>query len=114
MALNKKEKAYLEILKSSLGVITLACKKANVSRAWHYQRVERNPSFKKVIEEIDESTLDFAETALHNKIKEGDTTATIFFLKTKGKKRGYVERVENEINVNPFLELMKSVGAEEN
>lgn len=112
MALNKKEKAYLEILKSSLGVITLACKKANVSRAWHYQRVERNPSFKKVIEEIDESTLDFAETALHNKIKEGDTTATIFFLKTKGKKRGYVERFENEISVNPFLELMRSVDSD--
>ena len=110
MALNKKRRRHLQILKS-LGVITLA-KKANVSRAWHYQRVERNPSFKKVIEEIDESTLDFAETALHNKIKEGDTTATIFFLKTKGKKRGYVERVENEISVNPFLELMRSVDSD--
>ena len=112
MALNKKEKAYLEIINASLGVITPACKKANVSRSWHYQRVERNPLFKKALEEIDESTLDFAETALHDKIKEGDTTATIFFLKTKGKKRGYVERVENEINVNPFLELMRSVDSD--
>ena len=31
---------------------------------------------------------------LHKQIKDGSTAATIFLLKTKGKKRGYVERQE--------------------
>ena len=35
--------------------------------------------------------MDFAETHLHKLIQEGNPAATIFFLKTKGKRRGYVE-----------------------
>ena len=37
---------------------------------------------------------------MHKQINEGNTSATIFFLKTKGKKRGYVERQEFEVVEN--------------
>jgi hypothetical protein len=42
--------------------------------------------------------LDFAESQLYKQIKDGSTTATIFYLKTKGKQRGYVERQQIDIN----------------
>jgi hypothetical protein len=50
--------------------------------------------FKKEVDDIQNVALDFAESQLHKQIQEGNTTATIFLLKTKGKKRGYIERQE--------------------
>jgi len=84
----------LEALESSLGVVTTACKKANVSRKTFYQYCNDDPEFKKAVDDIENIALDFAESQLHKQIQGGNTAATIFYLKTKGKKRGYVERQE--------------------
>ncbi|PKM70616.1 MAG: PBSX family phage terminase large subunit, partial [Firmicutes bacterium HGW-Firmicutes-18] len=53
--------------------------------------------------------VDNVESVLYNKALEGDTTSVIFFLKTQGKGRGYVERQEvapapqtESINSQPF------------
>ena len=42
--------------------------------------------------------LDFAESQLHKQIQDNSTSATIFYLKTQGKKRGYVERQELDLS----------------
>ena len=44
------------------------------------------------VDDMENLMLDFAETSLHQQIEEGNTTATIFLLKTRGRKRGYIER----------------------
>jgi Flp pilus assembly protein CpaB len=38
--------------------------------------------------------LDNAESILYKKVLEGSTPELLFFLKTQGKRRGYVERSE--------------------
>tara|TARA_R110002126_G_scaffold91137_1_gene216997 strand:+ start:120 stop:533 length:414 start_codon:yes stop_codon:yes gene_type:complete len=88
------KKRVIEALEKSLGVITTACKIADISRTQFYNWLKDDEDFAKKVLDIENVTLDFVESQLHKQIKENSTAATIFFLKTKGKKRGYIERQE--------------------
>lgn len=88
------KKALVEALEKSLGVVSTACKAAGISRDTHYRWLKEDPDYKAQVEELSEVAIDFAESHLHKLIKDGNPAATIFFLKTKGKNRGYVERQE--------------------
>jgi hypothetical protein len=85
-------------LEKSLGVVTAACKAVDIARTTHYLWMDTDSEYKAAVEELSDVAIDFAESQLHKQIKEGNSTATIFFLKTKGKKRGYVERQEIDVN----------------
>ena len=91
------KKGMVEALEKSLGVVTSACKSVGISRETHYRWLREDETYKNEVESISDIALDFAETQLQKQIKEGSTAATIFYLKTKGKKRGYIERFEQEI-----------------
>ena len=93
-----KKEAMLEALELSLGIVSTAAKKANVDRSMHYDWLKSDPEYKAAVESIQESVIDFAESHLYKLVKEGNPAATIFYLKTKGKKRGYIERQEIEVN----------------
>lgn len=88
------KKAMLEALEQSLGVVTTACKKVGIGRTTHYMWLKEDEKYKKEVESIEDIALDFAESQLHKQIRDGNTAGTIFYLKTKGKKRGYIERTE--------------------
>jgi len=92
-----KKKAMLEALERTLGVVSPAAEAANIERKSHYNWMNDDPEYKADVEAIQEKAIDFAENALHRLIKEGNPASTIFFLKTKGKKRGYIERQEIEV-----------------
>jgi len=92
-AANKKR--VLECLEKSLGIVTTACKKANITRVTFYQYYNKDAEFAKEVDDIQNITLDFAEGKLLENIQKGSDTAVIFYLKTKGKKRGYIERTEH-------------------
>ena len=93
------KKELLEALIQSLGIVTTACKKVGISRTTYYDYL-KDADFKKQVDDIAEVAVDFAESQLHKQIQTGNTTATIFYLKTKGKQRGYVERQEIDANIN--------------
>ena len=88
------KKAMLEALEKSLGVVTAACKAVDIARETHYRWMREDADYKAAVEELSDVAIDFAESQLHKQIKEGNTAGTIFYLKTKGKKRGYIERTE--------------------
>lgn len=93
--------------------ISATCAALGISRQSFYNYKDSSEKLREQIEEADEAILDFAESKLMEHIDDGDVTSLIFFLKTKGKARGYVERTENVVS-NPFIELMKSCDSEDN
>jgi len=92
-----KKEAMLEALEKSLGIVSTACKMVDLGRTTHYQWIKEDADYKKAVDSIQDSVLDVAESHLYKLVKEGNPAATIFCLKTKVKKRGYIERQEIEI-----------------
>lgn len=88
------KKAMIEALEKSLGIVTSACKSVGISRETHYRWLREDQEYREAVDDLSNVALDFAESQLHQQIKGGNPTSTIFYLKTKGKKRGYVERQE--------------------
>lgn len=56
--------------------------------------VERHPTLKAAVEEIADMNLDLAETMLLAAVAKGEAWAVCFYLKCKGKQRGWTERAE--------------------
>src|SRR5262249_17325237 len=54
--------------------------------------VDKNPSLAEVEVECREAMIDNAESALFKAVLAGEGWACCFFLKTQGRKRGYVEK----------------------
>jgi len=94
-----KKKLMIEELKTQLGVVTHACKQVGISRMTHYKWLKDDPEYKLEVDHIDDIALDFAEGSLFRMMQEKNTAATIFFLKCRGKARGYIERPDNQINI---------------
>jgi len=107
-----KKNAMLKALESTLGVVTSACEVVGIDRRTHYRWMNEDEAYRNAVESLTDLAVDFAESQLFELIKgahrevstpDGEviriqdapnTSATIFYLKTRGKKRGYVERNE--------------------
>ena len=98
--LTPKKVAMIKALEKSLGIVTTACKTTGTPRGTHYKWMKEDEEYARQARDLDDIVLDFAESQLHKQIKNGNTTATIFMLKTKGRERGYIERKEIEQDIN--------------
>ncbi|QDP48026.1 MAG: hypothetical protein Tp1124DCM108671_12 [Prokaryotic dsDNA virus sp.] len=104
-----KKETLLKALEQSLGVVTVACKQTNTPRSTYYKWLKEDKEFAKNVKEIENIALDFAESQLHTQMKDGNTSATIFYLKTKGKKRGYIERSELDLSSSEPIKLKVNI-----
>lgn len=99
MTKKEKQKQFLSHFRDSHGIVSFACQQVGITRSCYYKWRENDPKFREKADEIEEETIDHVESKLYNAIDKGDLTAIIFYLKTKGKKRGYVEKAEQSISV---------------
>lgn len=101
------------------GNISASCECINIARKTFYAWRDNDPDFADSFEELCESVGDFVEDQLLMQIKAGETAATIFYCKTKLRKRGYVEKFEtvNETkitNTKPMDDIdLSNVSSEE-
>jgi len=101
------KKILLEALEKTCGVVTSACNAAGISRTTFYSYVRSDSEFAKSFAEMTEIALDFAESSLYRQIEANVPASTIFYLKTKGRSRGYIEKQEIEHTVNDPVNLAK-------
>lgn len=66
----------------------------SITRQTLSKRIAASKHLREVCDEVVEQTLDWAESKLLELMAAGDKTAILFYLKCKGKNRGYIERQE--------------------
>lgn len=92
--LTPKQIEFLEALKSNLGIVSKAADEIRMHRNSHYNWRATNSKYNEEVEAIENDCIDVVENALMNNILAGDVASIIFYLKTKAKSRGYVEKTE--------------------
>jgi len=112
--MNKKEhikkKLLIEGLENSLGIVSTACNKANVSRSSFYKWYKEDEDFRKKVDEIDNVKLDFVESQLFKNIQNLKERSIMFYLQHKGHKRGYIQK--QNINLTSNDEEIKKIEIE--
>lgn len=79
--------------KEGIGIITLALQRSGFDRSDYDKWYEEDDDFRKEVDFIrTEVVLDYAESCLHKAFQKGTATALAYFLKCKGKSRGYDDK----------------------
>lgn len=84
----------VEVYSKKAGNLSATATALGISRKTLYNWRRNNPDLEEILKDVDEALLDFTESKLLEAINEGNLTAIIFHLKTKGKSRGYIEGQE--------------------
>ena len=95
-----RKQAFIDNLKKSGGVICVACECTGINRSTYYRWRESDKQFADDVDEVMDAQVDYVESKLMELINAHDTTATIFYLKTKGKKRGWTEKQQPLVAIN--------------
>ena len=105
----EKKVQVLKIFDKKLANVSQTCEAAKIGRRTFYYWRENDKDFDAACKDIEDALIDFTESKLLERINDSDLTAIIFYLKTKGKDRGYVERTENNVSMGPFIDAMKDI-----
>jgi hypothetical protein len=121
MSANKKttearKSIFLEALKKNLFIVTAACEATGIKRQMYYDWIKNDPQFKLDVDNLEDMQIDFVETQLLKRIKEGSDSSIQFYLKTKGKRAGFGTQIDvttngesiNNITTIKLIEIKKN------
>lgn len=102
----EKKRVFLQALKDNLGIIESALRAAGIARGTYDNWRARDAEFDRACDDVMEAQCDYVEGKLLQRINDGDTTAMIFYLKTKGKHRGWTEKQLKKQEAPQKVELL--------
>ncbi len=104
----KRKTVFLKAYKNSMCNVSDACKAVRINRSTFYREwTGKDEVFAERVKEAEESLYDFVQSQMLKKIKEGDVTMLIYYSKCKMKDRGFIEKVENQLDgINIVIERM--------
>ena len=93
--INYKDETVCKALTKTSGMLSAAAKLLDKSPAWMSEKV-KEPAIKEHLSQVSEERIDKYESALDSLRDLKNPTSILFFLKTKGRSRGYVEHAPIE------------------
>lgn len=105
--LTEKQVKFLKVFGKKMCNVKQTCEAIGIHRDTYYAwyNSEQSDTFKNEVDAIKEGLKDDAESKLYHKIfVEGDTTSLIWYTKTQMKDRGYVEKMEQDVNMDAKVE----------
>lgn len=109
---NRRKKEAIELLRKSMGTVSVVCEKIGISRQTFYKWRQTDPAFDAEVNEINEQTLDFVESQMFNGIKEGNAKLIMFYLMNKGKSRGYSQKLDDNARTKSLNVVISADEAE--
>jgi len=88
------KETLINAIKQGKGIVSHICRGLDISRQAFYQRVNNDEDLQIALDDARQEIIDFAESKLLELIRDGNQNAVMFFLKTVGRDRGYVEKQE--------------------
>lgn len=92
------KKLLLTALEKHMGLVSPACREVGISRERHYHYYKTDDEYKAAVDDINEVVLDMVEGQLFKNIKRGSERSILFYMKYKGKKRGYTDNLDLTTN----------------
>lgn len=83
-----------QALAETKGMVYLAAKRLGCSHTTVYNYIEKYATVKDAWDSANGEMGDITELKLYQAVQDGQPWAVAFYLKTKGKSRGYTERME--------------------
>jgi hypothetical protein len=107
------KEAFYKAFELCGGNISRAARLMGCTRNAFYKRINSDPEFKEILDDIKETKVDIAEDKLYKLIEIGQPQAVTFFLSTIGKERGYTKATVLQGDKNRPVQININIGDED-
>jgi hypothetical protein len=101
----------IDALKQAQGRVYIAAQLLGCSHTTVYNYLDTYPTVAQAKDEYEGKEIDMVELQLMKQINQGNLGAIIYYLKTKGRKRGWTEKIDINLDINLVNETMAALEA---